>query len=144
MAPPPANRWKKNGCATPWTDPQPGQQFLLDTRPLRAWLKANSAGKSVLNTFAYTGSLARPRSRRRAASCANRPQHDFLSLARRTWALNGWSMPHASLRGADFFIFAASLKRGGCRFDTSSSTRPFSLRAPRTGGLGLTKHRADQ
>jgi hypothetical protein len=32
--------------------------FYLDTRNLRAWAQANLAGKTVLNTFAYTGSLA--------------------------------------------------------------------------------------
>ncbi len=31
--------------------------LYLDTRLLRRWLKANLAGKSVLNAFAYTGSL---------------------------------------------------------------------------------------
>lgn len=31
--------------------------FYLDTRNVRHWAKENLAGKSVLNTFAYTGSL---------------------------------------------------------------------------------------
>src|SRR5512133_3328236 len=31
--------------------------FYLDTRNLRHWAIENSSGKSVLNTFAYTGSL---------------------------------------------------------------------------------------
>ena len=31
--------------------------FYLDTRPLRAWLRQQMDGKTVLNTFAYTGSL---------------------------------------------------------------------------------------
>jgi len=32
--------------------------LFLDMRPLRAWLKQNSAGKNVLNLFAYTCSLS--------------------------------------------------------------------------------------
>jgi 23S rRNA (cytosine1962-C5)-methyltransferase len=31
--------------------------FYLDTRNLRGWALEHLAGKSVLNTFAYTGSL---------------------------------------------------------------------------------------
>ena len=31
--------------------------FYLDSALLRKWLLANAAGKRVLNTFAYTGSL---------------------------------------------------------------------------------------
>jgi 23S rRNA (cytosine1962-C5)-methyltransferase len=31
--------------------------FYLDTRNVRLWAKENLAGKTVLNTFAYTGSL---------------------------------------------------------------------------------------
>lgn len=100
--------------------------FYLDTRPLRAWLKANSAGKSVLNTFAYTGSLGAAAQAGGALQVVQTDRSmDFLSLARRTWALNGWSMPRTSLRGADFFHICGQLKAGGCRFDTVILDPPF-------------------
>ena len=44
--------------------------LYLDTRHLREWLKAGMAGKTVLNTFAYTGSLGvAARAGGAAASC---------------------------------------------------------------------------
>jgi len=100
--------------------------FYLDTRALRQWLRENLRGKTVLNTFAYTGSLGAAAQAGGALQVVQTDRSmDFLSLARRTWALNGWSMPHASLRGADFFHICGQLKAGGCRFDTVILDPPF-------------------
>ena len=53
--------------------------FYLDTRHLRKWLIENMQGKSVLNTFAYTGSLGvRSNGRRSQPHSANRPQRNVL------------------------------------------------------------------
>ncbi len=53
--------------------------FYLDTFNLRKWLIENMKGKSVLNTFAYTGSLGSRRNGRRSQPrSANRSQPSVL------------------------------------------------------------------
>ena len=93
--------------------------FYLDTRNLRAWARAHLAGKTVLNTFAYTGSLgiaARAGGAARVVQLDRNPR--FLALGRRSWELN--SFPPADATdwiAGDFFPQIARLKRRGARFD---------------------------
>ena len=92
--------------------------FYIDTRSLRAWLKANMDGKRVLNTFAYTGSLG-------AAALAGGAiqvlQTDrtarFLDLARQTYRLNGWLVDERDFVIGDFYRVCAERKRRGELFD---------------------------
>ena len=100
--------------------------FYLDTRHLRAWLKATMRGKTVLNTFAYTGSLG-------AAALAGGAQRvvqtdrsaRFLALARQTYRLNGWPIVPQDWVVADFYRQMAAWRRQGVRFDCVILDPPF-------------------
>lgn len=100
--------------------------FYLDTRNLRAWLQNHSAGKTVLNTFAYTGSLG-------VAALAGGAQRvlqidlnqRFLNQAKDSCLLNGLPVHKEDYRSADFFSEAGRLKRSGELFDTIILDPPF-------------------
>src|SRR5688572_22264124 len=65
--------------------------FYLDTYNLRKWLIENMRDKSVLNTFAYTGSLGVAAL---AGGASRVIQHDlnrqFLNVAKTSYTLNGF------------------------------------------------------
>ena len=100
--------------------------FYLDTRPLRAWLRQQMDGKTVLNTFAYTGSLG---AAALAGGAARVVQTDlnprFLALAKATCALNGFPVAEADFPAGDFFRVAAWLKQAGEKFDCAILDPPF-------------------
>ncbi len=100
--------------------------LYLDTRNLRKWAQENLKGKTVLHTFADTGSLG-------VAALAGDAQRvvqldrnrAFLDLARTSCALNGIKVSEADLVQADFFRQAGSDKRQGDRFDCVFLDPPF-------------------
>ncbi len=100
--------------------------LYLDTRRLRGWLKANLAGKSVLNAFAYTGSLG-------VAALAGGAQRvvqldlnrRFLTLARASYTLNGFTIRDEDFIAGDFFSEVNRLKRRGDLFDCVLLDPPF-------------------
>lgn len=100
--------------------------LYLDTRPLRAWAKANLAGKVVLNTFAYTGSLGVAARAAPAAQVVhtdlNRP---FLTVAKDSYALNGWPVAKPDFIAGDVFDVVGRLKREGRLFDCVFVDPPF-------------------
>ena len=92
--------------------------FYLDTRHLREWAKANLAGKAVLNTFAYTGSLGVAA----RAGGASRVVHldlkrAFLNVAKDSYLQNGFAINTADFLAGDFWPQISHLKRDGARFD---------------------------
>jgi len=97
---------------------QQDASFYLDTRNLRAWLRERSEGWTVLNTFAYTGSLGVAAL---AGGAAHVLQSDrsrkFLALTRRSVALNHLDLGRMKLQSQDFFNLVAHLKRVGALFD---------------------------
>ena len=100
--------------------------FYLDTLELRAWLKTNSQGKDVLNTFAYTGSLGVAA----LAGGANRVtqldlNHRFLDLSIRGAELNDLDTHKIQLIAMDFFLAVGRLKKSGRQFDTVILDPPF-------------------
>ncbi|HSJ89181.1 MAG TPA: class I SAM-dependent methyltransferase [Anaerolineales bacterium] len=100
--------------------------FYLDTRYLRQWLIKNMRDKSVLNTFAYTGSLGVAA----LAGGANRVvqldlNRQFLNLAKESYALNGFPVPKRDFIVADFFPAISRFKHGGERFDCILIDPPF-------------------
>ncbi len=100
--------------------------FYLDTRLLRKWAKDNLAGKSVLNTFAYTGSLGVAA----RAGGASRVVHldlnrRFLNLARQSYALNGFAANRADFLAGDFFPLVSRMRRQGALFDCVLLDPPF-------------------
>jgi 23S rRNA (cytosine1962-C5)-methyltransferase len=92
--------------------------LYLDTRGLRAWLAAQMAGRSVLNTFAYTGSLGVAAL---AGGASRVVQLDlnkrFLNLAKDSCTLNGLPIVKADYLVGDFWPLVSRLKRAGERFD---------------------------
>jgi 23S rRNA (cytosine1962-C5)-methyltransferase len=100
--------------------------FYLDTRNLRKWLTENMQGKSVFNTFAYTGSLGIAAI---AGGAARVLQHDlsrkFLNLARTSCSLNGFLIRKQDFVAADFFPTVSKLKRAKQTFDCIILDPPF-------------------
>lgn len=100
--------------------------FYLDTRNLRGWLKEHMAGKSVLNTFAYTGSLgaaALAGGARRVVQTDHNPR--FLEVAQATYCLNGWPINEEDFLIGDFFKVVDGLKRRKQLFDCVILDPPF-------------------
>lgn len=100
--------------------------LYLDTRLLREWLGAQAAGKAVLNTFAYTGSLgiaAAAGGARKVTQSDLNPR--FLDLARQSAALNQIPEKQHRLQAGDFFSQVAGFKRGGTLFDIVIADPPF-------------------
>ena len=100
--------------------------FYLDTRNLRKWLIENSAGKTALNAFAYTGSLgvaALAGSARRVVQVDRNRQ--FLNIGKTSYTLNGFPIQKKDFVAADFFAQTARFKRGSERFDCVVIDPPF-------------------
>ena len=101
------------------------ESFFLDTRILRHWLKDQSQGKSVLNFFAYTGTLGIAA----LAGQANRVlQTDvnasFLELARKSGKL-GHYIGEMKVLPLDFFKVVSRIKTSGELFDIVILDPPF-------------------
>ena len=92
--------------------------FYLDTRNLRRWALERLAGLTVLNTFAYTGSLGVAA---RAGGAARVIQLDlsrqFLNVAKASYTLNGWPIDKADFQASDFWERLGHYKNAGLRFD---------------------------
>ncbi len=100
--------------------------LYLDTRNLRKWAIENLRGKSVLNTFAYTGSLGVAA----LAGGASRVVHldlnrEFLNLAKASYTLNGFLIRKTDFITGDFFALVSRMKRSGERFDCVFLDPPF-------------------
>ena len=100
--------------------------FYLDTRNLRQWLKENTKGQTVLNTFAYTGSLGVASAAGGALRVVQQDRYrKFLKLAEESYILNGFPIQDSDLIAADFFPAAARFKQNGELFDTVITDPPF-------------------
>ncbi len=100
--------------------------LYLDTRNLRKWLIENMQGKTVLNTFAYTGSLGVAATAGRAERVV---QHDlnrqFLNVAKASYTLNGFPIRRQDFIAADFFTLVSRFKRTNQTFDCVLIDPPF-------------------
>lgn len=100
--------------------------FYLDTRNLRKWLIEHMQDKTVLNTFAYTGSLGVAAL---AGGAKRVVQHDlnrqFLNVGKTSYTLNGFPIPRQDFIAADFFTLTAKLKRTSETFDCVIIDPPF-------------------
>ena len=100
--------------------------FYLDTRDLRRWLTKKMAGKRILNTFAYTGSLgvaAGAGGAREVVQTDLNP--DFLKIAEKSWTMN--TLPivqHQSLVG-DYFRVMGRLRHADQLFDCAILDPPY-------------------
>jgi 23S rRNA (cytosine1962-C5)-methyltransferase len=100
--------------------------FYLDTRNLRQWAISNLKGRSVLNTFAYTGSLGVAA---QAGGAARVVQLDlnrqFLNVAKTSYTLNGFPINKADFQTGDFWPQISQMNRKGERFDCVFLDPPF-------------------
>jgi 23S rRNA (cytosine1962-C5)-methyltransferase len=100
--------------------------FYLDTRNLRRWLIEHMRGKTLLNTFAYTGSLGVAAM---AGGAKRVVQHDlnrqFLNVAKTSYTLNGFPIHKEDFIAGDFFTLAANFKRTNEAFDCVIVDPPF-------------------
>ena len=105
-------------------DPQHGQKtgFFLDQRDNRTRVEKLSAGKHVLNVFAYSGGFSLYSARGGARSVTSLDiSQPALDAAERNFALNQKvasiaATPHATLK-ADAFRGLAELKQAGKRYE---------------------------
>lgn len=100
--------------------------LYLDTRNLRKWLIENMRDKTVLNTFAYTGSLGVAAL---AGGAKRVVQHDlnrqFLNVAKTSHTLNGFPIQKQDFIAADFFTVISKFKRTKESFDCVIVDPPF-------------------
>jgi 23S rRNA (cytosine1962-C5)-methyltransferase len=100
--------------------------LYLDTRSLRGWARENLSGKTVLNTFAYTGSLGVAA---KAGGAARVIQLDrnraFLNVAKSSYTLNGFPIDKKDFLAEDFSPAVSRLKRSGQTFDCVFLDPPF-------------------
>ncbi len=106
--------------------------LYLDTRNLRHWAIQHLKGKSILNTFAYTGSLGVAAQ----AGGASRVVHldlnrSFLNLAKTSYTLNGFPIHKKDFQVGDFWPHINHFKRSGERFDCVFVDPPFFAATPK-------------
>jgi 23S rRNA (cytosine1962-C5)-methyltransferase len=106
--------------------------LYLDTRNLRQWLKNNMADKTVLNTFAYTGSLGVAALGGGAARVVQLDRNrEFLNLAKASYKLNGFPIIKRDFVSADFFPAISRLKGEKQTFDCVLLDPPFFSITPK-------------
>jgi 23S rRNA (cytosine1962-C5)-methyltransferase len=100
--------------------------LYLDTRNLRKWIIENLKGKTVLNAFAYTGSLGVAALAGGASRVVQLDlNRQFLNLAKTSYTLNGFPIDKKDFIAADFFEQASRMKRANERFDCVFIDPPF-------------------
>jgi 23S rRNA (cytosine1962-C5)-methyltransferase len=111
--------------------------LYLDTRGLRAWAKAALAGRTVLNTFAHTGSLGVAAMAGGAARVLHLDRNRaVLNQAKESYALNGFPVRRSDFLAGDFWVQAAQLRREGAQFDCVLLDAPFFSSTP-AGAVAL-------
>jgi 23S rRNA (cytosine1962-C5)-methyltransferase len=100
--------------------------FYLDMRELRTWLIENVKGKSVLNTFAYTGSLGVVAMAGGAGKVVQLDRNrQFLNLAKGSYSFNGYPVHKSDFVAADFFPAVSKFKNTKQFFDCVILDPPF-------------------
>ncbi|MCC7118719.1 MAG: class I SAM-dependent methyltransferase [Anaerolineales bacterium] len=100
--------------------------FYLDTRSLRKWLIENMQGKTLLNAFAYTGSLGVAALAGGARSVIQTDlNRNFLNLAKDSYGLNNFPVHKADFLAQDFFPAVAAFKSKKQNFDCVILDPPF-------------------
>ncbi|HKA19234.1 MAG TPA: class I SAM-dependent methyltransferase [Blastocatellia bacterium] len=92
--------------------------FYLDTRNVRHWAKQRLKNKSVLNTFAYTGSLGVAAAAGQASRVVQLElNRKFLNIAKTSYTLNGFQINRTDFLTGDFWPLINRLKASGELFD---------------------------
>ncbi|CAG0966171.1 Ribosomal RNA large subunit methyltransferase I [Anaerolineales bacterium] len=100
--------------------------LYLDTRNLRKWAIENLKGKSVFNTFAYTGSFGVAAMKGGASRVVQVDlNREFLNIAKDSYTLNGFSIQKGDFISRDFFEQVGNMKRMNHSFDCVFIDPPF-------------------
>ena len=100
--------------------------LYLDTRNLRKWLIDHAKDKSVLNTFAYTGSFGVAALKGGASRVVQIDMNrGFLDLGKTSYTLNGFPIQKGTFIPRDFFEQISNLKRMNNFFDCVIIDPPF-------------------
>lgn len=100
--------------------------LYLDTRNLRKWIIENLEGKSVFNTFAYTGSFGVAALKGGASRVVQVDlNREFLNVAKESYMLNGFPIQKGDFIARDFFEQVGNMKRTNNRFDCVFIDPPF-------------------
>jgi 23S rRNA (cytosine1962-C5)-methyltransferase len=100
--------------------------LYLDTRNLRKWLIENLKDKSVLNTFAYTGSFGVAAKKGGASRVVQIDlDREFLNLGKTSYTLNGIPIQKGDFISRDFFEQVGNMKRENKSFDCVIIDPPF-------------------
>lgn len=100
--------------------------FYLDTYNLRSWIIENLAGKTVLNTFAYTSSLGVAAQAAKAERVVNIDlNRNFLSIGKASYTLNGFPINKANFQSGDFWTQISRFKKTSETFDVVIVDPPF-------------------
>jgi 23S rRNA (cytosine1962-C5)-methyltransferase len=100
--------------------------LYLDTRNLRKWIVENMKDKTVLNAFAYTGSLGVAAMAGGASRVVQLDRNRrFLNLAKDSYLLNGFPIAKSDFISGDFWVEVGRMKRAGQRFDCVIVDPPF-------------------
>lgn len=92
--------------------------FYLDTRYLRQWLVTNMAGRSLLNTFAYTGSLGAAAGAGFAKGVVQTDLSEkFMEIGSKSWELNELEPKNHSILSGDFFRVIGKMRNEERLFD---------------------------
>ena len=92
--------------------------LYLDTRNVRVWATKRLKDKSVLNTFAYTGSLGVAAQAGGAARVVHLElNRRFLNVAKTSYTLNGFPINKSDFQVGDFWPKISRLKAADERFD---------------------------
>jgi 23S rRNA (cytosine1962-C5)-methyltransferase len=106
--------------------------FYLDTANLRKWLIENMRERSVLNTFAYTGSLGVAAMAGGAGTVVQTDMNrQFLNLAKDSYSLNGFPIYKQNFIAQDFFPAVANFKGRKQLFDCVIIDPPFFSTTPK-------------
>ena len=100
--------------------------LYLDTRNLRKWIIENLRGKSVFNSFAYTGSFGVAALKGGASQVVQVDlNREFLNIAQESYSLNSFPIKKGSLIPRDFFEQVGNMKREKKTFDCAIIDPPF-------------------
>ena len=100
--------------------------LYLDTRNLRKWIIENLKGKSVFNSFAYTGSFGVAALKGGASQVVQVDlNREFLNIAQESYSLNSFPIKKGSFIPRDFFEQVGNMKREKKTFDCAIIDPPF-------------------
>jgi len=100
--------------------------LYLDTRNLRKWIIENLRGRSVFNSFAYTGSFGVAALKGGASQVVQVDlNREFLDIAQASYSLNGFPIKKGGFIPRDFFEQVGNMKREKKSFDCAIIDPPF-------------------